>query len=343
MNKGLIGLKNRGNTCYLNTSIQCLSNIKLLREYFISNHYLSDLNDRYDETKEEKMDEMLFAKEFSKLIKALWCANSSIDPVNFHKIIQKSDERFAGFYQQDSQEALSFILDTLHEGLKYNAEINYKGKIQNSLDKVMVQSIKNWKNDFSKKYSIIVELFFGQYINKIVPNNDNKNNKILSKKFEIFSILSVPIYGKTLYESLEKYFEKETLDSKYLHEKTNEYIDACRQIKLMKVPKYLIIVLKRYKNNNGVFTKSNNSITFPIDDLDLSTYCEGYDKIVCNLKLISIGCHIGSLDGGHYFAVCRRENNNWYKYDDETVSEYSISSNNIFKEGYILIYEKIDS
>jgi ubiquitin C-terminal hydrolase len=40
MNKGIIGLKNRGNTCYLNTSIQCLSHLKSLTEYFLNNSYI---------------------------------------------------------------------------------------------------------------------------------------------------------------------------------------------------------------------------------------------------------------------------------------------------------------
>lgn len=348
MDKRLVGLKNRGNTCYLNTSIQCLNNIKLLKNYFISNNYLEDLNNRYTEMKEEKINEILFAKEFAKLIKVISLSNNTfIDPKNFHELIQKMDKRFMGFEEQDSQESLSFILDSLHEGLKYQVKINYKGKIENSLDKLMVESIENWRNNFKDGYSIISELFFGQFLNKITSLEKNNKNKIISKKFEMFSILSIPIYGNSLNDSMNKYFEKESLETKYLNEKTNSYIEAYKQIRLMKIPKYLIIVLKRYINNHGYFIKSNSMISFPFDDFNLSSYTEGYDKINCNLRLVSIGCHLGSINGGHYYSVCRNINNNWYKYDDENVYEYSLSSqnniNSIFKEGYILIYEKIDS
>jgi len=168
---------------------------------------------------------------------------------------------------------------------------------------------------------------------------------LVSKKFEMFNLLNIPIFGKTLYDSMSKYFEKEILESKYLDEKTNKYLETYRQIKLMKVPKYLIIVLKRYRNvNSGNLLKSNNIISFPIDNLDLSSYSEGYETLECNLRLISIGCHQGMLNGGHYYAICRNNNDTWYKCDDQDIEEYSIESNknNLFKEGYILIYEKIE-
>jgi ubiquitin C-terminal hydrolase len=157
----------------------------------------------------------------------------------------------------------------------------------------------------------------------------------------MFSSLSLPIHGNTLYDSLSKYFEKEILESKYLDEKNNKYIDTYREIKLMRVPKYLIIILKRYKTHHN---KTNNIISFPIDDLDLSCYADGYDKIRCMLKLISIGCHVGALNGGHYFSICRHKNQKWYKFDDDDVSEFDVVSNknNLFKDGYILIYEKIE-
>jgi ubiquitin carboxyl-terminal hydrolase 8 len=344
MEKGTVGLQNRGNTCYLNTSIQCISHIIPLVDYFLTNNYVPDLNSRFQELKSSKINEIIFTKEFAKLVKALWNSDSQIEPKTIHELIQKYDDRFLGYEQQDSQESLSLILDYLHEGLKYDVAINYSGTVENELDEIMVESIKNWKKELNEKYSIIADLFFGQFINKVISLEESNKDQMVSKTFELFNILNVPIYGKTLYDSLAKYFEKETLESKYYVEKTKSYIDAYRQIKLMKVPKFIIIVLKRYKNQTGNLLKSNNIITFPIDDLDLTSYSEGYDGIDCRLKLISVGCHRGSLNGGHYFAICRHRNNRWYKYDDDTVSDFDISRNinNLFRDGYILIYQKLE-
>jgi ubiquitin C-terminal hydrolase len=113
----------------------------------------------------------------------------------------------------------------------------------------------------------------------------------------------------------------------------------------MKIPKYLIISLKRYNNHiSGNLIKSNNIISFPLDNLDLSSYSEGYETINSNLKLVSIGCHIGALHGGHYYAICRTHEDKWIKYDDDDVKEFPMEQHKmeVFKYGYILIYEKIE-
>jgi len=344
--KGIIGLTNRGNTCYLNTSIQILNNISSLTEYFLLNDdYLEDINNNLNNSNKKK-NEIKIAEEYAKLIKALWTSKTSIEPKSFHELIQKVDSKFNGFEQQDAQEVLSLILDNLHEGLKYDVEIMYDGQTKNSLDVIMVESINNWKDNLQNKYSIIAELFFGQFINKIISLDKNTKNQLVSKTFELFSMLNIPIYGETLHDSLQKYFEKEVLETKYFDEKNNKYIDAYKQIKLMKVPQYLIIVLKRYKNIiSGGSVKVNNLITFPIDNLDLSLYSEGYESLECSAKLISVSYHKGNiLNGGHYYAICRNKNDNWYKFNDNTVSEFDLNMNktNFFKDAYILIYEKIE-
>lgn len=342
MEKGIVGLQNRGNTCYLNTSIQCLSHINPLTEFFVSDKYTEDLNNRFQELKQKKINEIIFTKEYAKLVKVLWSSNTQIEPKTIHQLIQKYDDRFSGYDQQDAQESLALILDYLHEGLKYDVEINFSGSIETELDEIMVESIKNWKTTLKEKYSIIAQLFFGQFINKVMSLEESNKDQLVSKTFEMFNLLNVPIYGNTLYDSLAKFFEKEILESKYYDEKNKQYIDAYRQIKLMRVPKYCIIVLKRYKNQIGNLFKSNSMITFPIDNLDLTPYSDGYDKIECTLNLVSVGCHSGSLNGGHYYAICKHKNKKWYRYDDETVTEFNLNSdkNILFKDGYILIYEK---
>jgi ubiquitin C-terminal hydrolase len=61
------GLNNRGNTCYLNTSIQCLYNLPGLTEYFVTNNYVNDININIRK-KKLISDDILFTKEYAKLI-----------------------------------------------------------------------------------------------------------------------------------------------------------------------------------------------------------------------------------------------------------------------------------
>ena len=347
MSNNIVGLKNRGNTCYLNTAIQCLYNLPELTEYFISNEYLNDLKNRYIELKSKTTTypEIILSKEYGKLITVMNSTESeSVEPKSMHLAIQTHDSSFMGFGQHDAQEALSLILDKLHEGLKYDIEISHTGMSENELDDIMIESIEQWKLNVNNKYSIVAHLFFGQFINKMISLEDINKGALVSKTFEMFNVLNIPIYGKTIYDSLSKYFEKEILETKFKDDNKNE-MTVYKEIKLMKIPKYLIIVLKRYiTDSSGYSVKSNNSISFPIDNLDLSPYSEGYESIDSTLKLISIGCHYGSLNGGHYYAICRNSiDNTWYRLDDDNVSEFPIDTHTfeLFKNGYILIYEKI--
>lgn len=338
IDKGLVGLSNRGNTCYLNAALQCLSNLPLVTDFFLKNEHVADLKNQSKKASADNKKYIILTYEYDKLIKGLWTMSGSIEPKSFHISIQKCEPDFVGYEQQDSQEALSLIVDALHEGLKYESEMTYNGIIENSLDQIMVESIKEFKIELKGYYSKIVELFFGQYINNTVSF---QTKETLSKKFERFNNLSIPLYGKTLYDCLSKYFEKELLDDEFLDERTDEKVKVYRQMKMVRVPKYLIIFLKRY---NDQLNKLNRSISFPIDNLDLSPYCDGYDSVRCDMRLLSIGCHRGIYGGGHYFAVCRHINGNWYKFDDNNVTEVDIESErgNLFRDGYILIYEKND-
>ena len=100
--KGLSGLVNMGNTCWLNSATQILSNTSILTHYFLSGQYKEDINI----TKKEYR----FLKEWIKLLKGIWSENCTIQPVSYRK-------HFSTFYdgglydQEDAEEGLSKILD----------------------------------------------------------------------------------------------------------------------------------------------------------------------------------------------------------------------------------------
>ena len=82
---GQIGLANLGNTCYMNASLQCLSNIKKLRDYFLGQNYLHNIN-LSETNKVGSFGSVTCA--FASLIKRLWLSSENtryIDPVLFKK------------------------------------------------------------------------------------------------------------------------------------------------------------------------------------------------------------------------------------------------------------------
>jgi len=106
--RGKVGLHNLGNSCYLNSSLQCLSHIKQLTTHFLTNHYKLDIN------KENFLGTGgILAEEYALLMQDLWFRkDASIQPLTFKKLIGRLQPDWAGFAQQDAAEVILFLLDS---------------------------------------------------------------------------------------------------------------------------------------------------------------------------------------------------------------------------------------
>eukprot|EP00743_Colponemidia_sp_Colp-15_P007324 GILK01007909.1.p1 GENE.GILK01007909.1~~GILK01007909.1.p1 ORF type:complete len:1576 (-),score=341.81 GILK01007909.1:149-4876(-) len=111
--RGATGLHNLGNTCFVNSTLQCLSNTPLLRDFFLSGSYISDINKANPLGTRGRL-----AEEFAVLLAELWAGRyTSVYPDSFKRTVDKFAPQFAGFEQHDAQELLAYILDGLHEDL----------------------------------------------------------------------------------------------------------------------------------------------------------------------------------------------------------------------------------
>ena len=334
-NRGLTGLVNLGNTCFMNSAIQCLSNTLELTKYFNDKDFAKDINKKYKHIQ--------LAYQWHRLLKGMWESNCIVSPTSFHKTVRELSEEmgyinFTGFNQNDTQEFLILMIDTLHESLSREVKITISGKVKNSQDKMALEAMKNWKTHFKSSYSKIIELFYGQLVSSIYTLDD----KLLSQSYEPICMFDLPLPNKksiSLYDCFDLYTEGELLDgdNQYMNDKTKKLIDARKKIQVWKFPEILIISLKRFSINGMRLTKRNDLVDIPIDDLDLSPYCVGYTKNKSKYSLFGICNHSGGLGGGHYYAFCKNPNGYWYNYNDTFVKK--MDSENIITNGaYVLFY-----
>ncbi|KAI2662087.1 Ubiquitin carboxyl-terminal hydrolase 15 [Labeo rohita] len=182
---GVCGLTNLGNTCFMNSALQCLSNTPPLTEYFLRNSYLEELN--FSNPLGMKGE---IAEAYADVIKQMWSGRHySVVPRAFKTKVGHFASQFLGYQQHDSQELLSFLLDGLHEDLN---RVKKKEYIElRDADGRPDQEVAEeaWRNHLRRNDSVIVDTFHGLFKSTLVCPECNK----VSVTFDPFCYLSVPL------------------------------------------------------------------------------------------------------------------------------------------------------
>ncbi|XP_008799885.2 ubiquitin carboxyl-terminal hydrolase 8-like isoform X2 [Phoenix dactylifera] len=186
---GLTGLENLGNTCFMNSAIQCLAHTPKLVDYF-----LGDYSREINQDNQLGMNGEL-ALAFGDLLRKLWAHDKTpVVPRSFKAMLARFAPQFSGFNQHDSQELLAFLLDGLHEDLnrvKCKPYLEAKDACGRP-DEIVADEY--WKNHLARNDSIIVDICQGQYKSTLVCPVCNK----VSVTFDPFMYLSLPLPSTTM-------------------------------------------------------------------------------------------------------------------------------------------------
>ncbi|XP_017342723.1 ubiquitin carboxyl-terminal hydrolase 19 isoform X2 [Ictalurus punctatus] len=185
---GFTGLVNLGNTCFMNSVIQSLSNTRELRDYFHDRAFETEINCNNPLGTGGRL-----AIGFAVLLRTLWKGtHHAFQPSKLKAIVASKASQFTGYAQHDAQEFMAFLLDGLHEDLNRIQNKPYTETVDSDGRQDEVVAEEAWQRHKMRNDSFIVDLFQGQYKSKLVCPMCAK----VSITFDPFLYLPVPLPQK---------------------------------------------------------------------------------------------------------------------------------------------------
>ena len=363
-----IGLNNIGATCFMNSTLQCLSQTKELASYFLKPKNKNEIIN--NNIALENMNSNQLCPAFLELIQKLWDRNGqkSFSPNKFMNIVNEINSLFKAGQAGDAKDFIIFVLEQLHKELKkpINPNNNLGFETLNQYDKN--SALNYFFKDFKNDLSIISDIFYGfnettnECLNcKNIYNFKGLSNNPICYNYGIFNCLIFPLEEVKNFKfnnncQFNNYFQINNCVSIYdcfqYNQKTElftgqnrNYCNQCKQLfdsyytsKIYICPTVLIIILNRGKGN------IYNIKLFFDEILDVTEFVlqkEG-SKIVYNLY--GVITHIGqSGPNAHFVASCKSPiDNKWYRYNDSFVNPIENVQKEIIDFGtpYILFYHK---
>lgn len=266
ISKKLVGLENLGNTCFMNTSLQCIlhcdsfikrflyycENTKPVRPIPICNAFL-DLIEKYS----KKSDK------------------SSISPNDLKSQIGRKHRCYAGYSQQDSQEFIRKLLDEISKELnKVTTKPPYRMLNPNNEKKSKMELDEEYDNIFrERENSIVIDTFYGQSVSIFECMECNYESFSFCKFLDLPLLLEERNSEQDLFSLIKKHFQSEKIqwESPCENKSCGRKTMHRKRLKLTNLPDILILSFQRYSNRLN--KKNNSKISFK-NELDLSDYTD---------------------------------------------------------------------
>ncbi|KAF7822524.1 ubiquitin carboxyl-terminal hydrolase 25 isoform X1 [Senna tora] len=309
-----VGLRNLGNSCYLNSVLQCLTYTPPLANFCLRN--------QRDSVSEDRKRDCPFCLLEKRIVRSLRVDLTQDAPLKIQSCLRIFAEHFRCGRQEDAHEFLRYVIDACHNTCLRLKKLRRKG------GDTAVNGSGN---------TVVKEIFGGALQSQVkCLSCGSESNKV----DEIMDISLDVLHSNSLKDAMQKFFQPEVLDgnNKYKCDNCKKLVAAKKQMSILQAPNVLVIQLKRFEGILG--GKIDKAVAFE-DVLVLSSFmCKASQDPLPEYKLFGTIVHSGySPESGHYYAYIKDAKDRWYCCDDSSVSVATLKEV-LSEKVYILFFSR---
>ena len=324
--RGILGLANLGNTCFMNATLQALRHSPEWTLFCTQGKIKEHISEP-----EKSCSIMLLA--YQDLLMSIWGGSGPgyVKPLDFYNKLRSTVkgcplyEIFIQRSPQDAHEFLVWLLDQMY--MATQKEVNITIKDTENLQPMVLKAVEGWKSSFEKQYSPLTDLVFGMYRIQYLCTACG----VTHSRWETFNVLKIHPGHESIEAALKHEFKEEDIDD-YECDECNKQEPlkpgqakplmkkslAKKTVSIWRLPKLLIITLKRFTpmgpRDNSPFAYDGGPINFG-NNFSQESHEDSKFK---QYKVFATVDHHGSHMGGHYTAQCFSPVwKQWHLYDDE--------------------------
>ncbi|XP_044153805.1 ubiquitin carboxyl-terminal hydrolase 36 [Bufo gargarizans] len=301
------GLQNLGNTCFLNSTVQCLTYTPPLANYLLSKEHSRNC---------QQGGFCMLCIMQNHLIQAFANSGNSIKPVSFIRELKKIARHFRFGSQEDAHEFLRYTIDAMQK-----ACLNGYAKL-----------------DRQSQATTLVHQIFGGYLRSRVKCSVCKS---VSDTFDPYLDIALEIrHSANIIRALEQFVRSDVLsgENAYMCAKCKKKVPATKRFSVHRTSNVLTLSLKRFANFSG--GKITKDVGYP-EFLNIRPYMSQTNGDPVMYALYAVLVHSGySCHAGHYYCYVKASNGQWYQMNDSLVHASNIKVV-LNQQAYVLFYLRV--